>query len=367
MKTTPRDSKVGPERKAQQDAEPAAGFLPPVESLSHPGDLSHTGEQLLRMAEDISRHALAGQPYDEAAAPLSEFVQLYREWISTHRGRPGSQQQQAEQWQLVLHSMITAATIEEAIQRLIRFGKVVWGERGPAALREEGDMGVLVFTEPFHPGSEGLIAEIWPLALTLCELEFLANAKFQGASGRVTHARSLEEGITSLLFSAPLAFAADEVALLLPRHHLRRPITARPNDLPQFFRQMLPLTLGARRDPPSIQTLTAGLIRDDKRGPDFRESSFENVAMRLSMSAATLRRRLREEGVSFRQVRDSVYNTLAQDWLRQREISIQAIAERLNFSDSFAFRRFFHRLNREAPSVFRAREIAQSERAATDQ
>lgn len=363
MKTTPRSGNLQHEHKAVSakalHAATVGGAMaepsPPNESMSH------TGEQLLRMAEDLSRQSLSGQPYDEAAAPLSEFVQLYREWISTNRGRPGTQQQQAEQWQLVLHSMITAANIGEAILRLIRFGKVVWGERGPSELREEGDVAVLVFTEPFRPGSEGLIAEIWPLALTLCELEFLANVRIHGASGRVTHQRSLAESITSLLFSAPLAFGTNEVALLLPRHYLRRPVTARPDDLPQFFRQMLPLTLGARRDPPSMQTLTAGLIRDglicdDKRGPNFPDSSFDNVAMRLGMSAATLRRRLRDEGVSYRQVRDSVYSALAQDWLRQREIPIQKIAERLNFSDSFAFRRFFRRMIGESPSAFRERE-----------
>ena len=322
--------------------------------------MSHKGEQLLRMAENLSRRGLSGQPYDGAAQPLSEFVQLYREWISTSRGRLGTQQQQAEQWQLVLHSMITAANIEEAIQRLIRFGKVVWGERGPSALRVEGDLAVLVFTEPFQPGSEGLIAEIWPLALTLCELEFLANARFHGAAGRVTHPRSLEDGITSLLFPAPLAFGSGEVALLLPRQYLRRPVTARSDDLPQFFRQLLPLTLGARRDTPSIQTLTAGLIRDGLiRDGLMRGSSFEHVAMRLGMSAATLRRRLRDEGISYRQIKDAVYHALAQDWLRQPDTPIQKIAEQLGFSDSFAFRRFFRRMSSESPSAFRERETDQ--------
>jgi len=357
MKTTPGRSKRSraSNTRASKSTEPVALVDTPIASLSH------TGEQLLRMAEDLSRATGSGPTDVEAMLPLSEFIQTYREWISTNRGRLHTQHQQAEQWQLVVYSMITASTIEEAIHRLIRFGKVVWGDRGPSELREEGAMAALVFTEPFHPGKEGLIAEIWPLALTLCELEFLANARFHGACGRVTHSRSLDEGIVALLFSAPLTFGANDVALLLPRHYLRRPVLARSEDLPTFFRQMLPLTLGARREPPSIQALAAGLIRDDKRGPDFRETSFENVALRLGMSAATLRRRLSDELVSYRQIRDSTYNALAQNWLRRQEISIVKIAERLNFSDSFAFRRFFHRMNNESPSAFRARESVTSD------
>ena len=315
--------------------------------------LSPTGKRLLEIAEGVSRRDLSDEA-GERPSLLSEFVQIYREWIATHRGKFGTQQEQAEQWQLVMHAMVTAPTIEAAIGQLIRFGKVVWGDRGPAELRIEGDHAALIFAEPYRAGPEGLIAGIWLLALTLCELEFLADTRFDGVSGRVVHDCLLPEGIVRLLFGAPIAFGAGEVALIIPRQHLRRSVMARPADLPRFFGQLLPLTLGARRTPPSIESMVAGLLRDDKLGPEIRVPTLENVATRLGMSTASLRRRLRHEGVTYRQVKEAVFNALARGWLSQRDISVAAVASRLDFSDSFAFRRFFRRLNGIPPSALAA-------------
>ena len=265
--------------------------------------LTPTGRRLLQIAENVSRSDLASDDTGEPPALLSEFLQIYREWIAGNRGKPETQRQQAEQWQLVMHAMITAPDIEEAIGRLIRFGKVVWGDRGPAELRREGDRAVLAFAEPFRAGPEGLIAAIWLLALTVCELEFLTGVRCNGASGRVVHDALLSEGIVRLLFAAPIRFGSAEVALVIPFAFLQRPVIARANDLPGFFKRLLPLTLSLRSTPPSIRSRVAGLIRDDKIGPDFRVPALINVASRLGMSTATLRRRLRDEGTSYRLVK----------------------------------------------------------------
>lgn len=311
--------------------------------------VSPTGERLLRIAADVARGS--GTP-DSRPLPLSEFVQTYREWIVTSRGKSEPQPEQAERWQLILYAMVTADDVEEAIRRLIRFGKVVWGARGPGSLRREGDKAVLAFNEPFRDGPEGLIAAIWMLALTLCELEFLSNARFDGVSGRVVHDPCLSDGIVRLLFAPPVTFGAGEVALVFPLRHLHRPVTARAGDLPDFFGRLLPLTLGVDRAPPSIRSMTAGLIRDDKLGPDYRAPTLVNVAARLGMSTATLRRRLGSEATSYRSIKESVYDRLAQDWLVQGNIPVEEVARRLDFSDAFSFRRFFRRRNGTSPSRF---------------
>jgi len=313
-------------------------------------NLSPMAERLLTVGQELAGEAhLASAP-----APLSEFVQVYREWISAQRGRKGTQPAQAERWQLIVHGMLSATDVSGAIELLIRYAKAMWDGRGPVELRLEGQTAALIFNEPFRPGPEGLIAAIWQITLTVCQLEFLAGAALTGTSGRVMHGPCLPEGMVDLLFGRLLEFEQSEVALVFPRPHLRRPIVARASDLPEFFRELLPLTLGAKRKAQTFRSLATGLLRDDKRGPDYRDTHFEDVAARLGMSSATLRRRLTSEGTNFRELRDEVYDDLARAWLQQADIPVEQIAMRLGFSDTFAFRRFFRRMNGCSPTAYRS-------------
>lgn len=316
--------------------------------LTEPDPLAEASERLLRTAEGTVR--------DIAPRPLSEFAQVYKEWIALERGELGTQQEQVDQWQMLVHCMVNAATVTEAIEQLLHFSPVVWRTRALKGLREEGDHAALLFNEPFRPGPEGLVAAIWMLSLILSTLEFLGNARFSGVSGRVIHESCLPDGVTRLLFDAPIDFGQREVALLLPRHHLRRRVAVRAADLPRFFQQVLPLTLGAVRTVPDMKTMVAGLIRERKQGPQYHDISRGHVAAMLGVSEATMRRRLSSEGVTFRQVRDEAYNTLAMEWLDGGEVPVWSIAVRLGFSDAFAFRRFFVRHNGVPPSRFRNRD-----------
>jgi AraC-like DNA-binding protein len=317
--------------------------------------LAAASARLLRSAEGTLRAATPRQQRDGPPAALSEFVQVYREWITLERGELGTQQQQADQWQMLVHCMVNVATIDEAIAQLLRFAPVVWGERAPKGLRDEGASFALIFNEPFRPSAEGLVSAIWMQSLILSTLEFLANAHFSGVSGRVIHDNVLPEGVARLLFDAPISFGQDEVALIIPRQHLRRPVAVNAADLPHFFRQVLPLTLGATRAVPDMRAMVAGLIRDHKQGPDYRDINRAHVAAMLGVSEATMRRRLDTEGVTFRSIRDTVYNQLAHEWLEKGDAPVGTIAARLGFSDAFAFRRFFVRMNKAPPAAFRHR------------
>lgn len=287
--------------------------------------------------------------------PLSHFVRVYREWIALERGELGTQQEQVEQWQMLVHCMVSAATIEEAVGLLVRFSRVVWGERALAGTRSAKGYTALVFNEPHREGAAGLTAVLWMQSLILSTLEFLAGARFVHASGRVRHSSCLPDGVAGLLFHSPIVYGQEEVALRIPLSDMRRPVTAQGKDLAGFFRELLPMTLGAVKPALRMRELVAGLIRQHKQAPDFRETSRSDLAAALGVSDATLRRRLKAEGVTFREIRDEVFDDLARGWLGEG-VPVGEVAARLGFSDAFAFRRFFHRLHHCAPSVWRKQE-----------
>lgn len=319
--------------------------------------LAEVSARLLRSAEGTLRAVTPAHPHEGPPAEISEFVQIYREWITLERGELGTQQEQADQWQMLVHCMVNAPNLGEAIAQFLHFAPVVWGGRAPGGWRDEDENFALVFNEPHRPGAEGLVAAIWMQSLLLSTLEFLANARLAGTSGRVIHANLLPDGVARLLFDAPISYGQGEVALLIPRRHLRRPIAVRGTDLPQFFRQILPLTLGATRAVPDMQTMVAGLIRDHKQGPLHRDVNRSHVAAMLGLSEATMRRRLEAEGVTYRRIRDTVYSDLAREWLERGDVPVGTIAARLGFSDAFAFRRFFLRQNGASPSAYRKRSL----------
>lgn len=83
------------------------------------------------------------------------------------------------------------------------------------------------------------------------------------------------------------------------------------------------------------------------------EPNFQTIAEQLHMSERSLRRRLKDEGVSYRDLLKESRMTLARHYLLQTQLPITAIALHLGFTDSSNFSRAFTRWFSQTPSEFR--------------
>ena len=83
--------------------------------------------------------------------------------------------------------------------------------------------------------------------------------------------------------------------------------------------------------------------------------SFDALSRRLKIPARTLKRKLREEGTSYRQLVDELRIQLAIRYLRDTNLAVEDIASVLGFSDAAGFRHAFRRWTKETPSGFRRR------------
>lgn len=79
----------------------------------------------------------------------------------------------------------------------------------------------------------------------------------------------------------------------------------------------------------------------------------DEAAAALFISKRTMARRLKKEGTSFRQVRDEILSRQAIGYLRDSNMSVDAIAALLNYHDSSNFRRAFKRWFKLTPDQFR--------------
>jgi AraC-like DNA-binding protein len=97
----------------------------------------------------------------------------------------------------------------------------------------------------------------------------------------------------------------------------------------------------------------AGKVRQLLLTNMLRPLSFSDVASNLNMSARTLRRKLREEKTSFRNLVDELRMEMAIRYLRETDLTVEHISESLGFSDVANFRQAFRRWTKAAPHKFR--------------
>lgn len=83
------------------------------------------------------------------------------------------------------------------------------------------------------------------------------------------------------------------------------------------------------------------------------QMSEEEVAAALFIGKRTLARRLQRENTGFRQLREEVLASLAEGYLLDTQLSVEAVASLLNYHDASNFRRAFRRWHDMPPERFR--------------
>jgi len=93
----------------------------------------------------------------------------------------------------------------------------------------------------------------------------------------------------------------------------------------------------------------AGKVRSYLLATLGRNTSLEHVAAHLGVPVRTLRRKLRDEGMSFRDLFDQLRAEVAIKYLRDTQMTIDDIAHALGFSETSNFRHAFRRWNHASP------------------
>lgn len=100
-------------------------------------------------------------------------------------------------------------------------------------------------------------------------------------------------------------------------------------------------------------SLSAQVQRMLQSGHEFSSLTFQDIASELLMTTDTLRRRLKDEGNSFGEIKESVRYNAAVFWLTNTQMPINSIALRMGFSEPSAFNRAFRKWAGMTPGEFR--------------
>lgn len=159
------------------------------------------------------------------------------------------------------------------------------------------------------------------------------------------------------LFGCELKFEQKKNQIVFDSAYLEYPLVHTEQSLKDFLRtapyQLL--VMNGEQENSGLVAQVRNLM-----GNDFSQGfpSFEEISYALNMSAPTLRRRLKREGTNYQQLKDDCRRDAAIAYLSRPELSINAVAALMGFTDPSAFHRSFKKWTGIPPGQFRSQEFS---------
>lgn len=290
-----------------------------------------------------------------ARVPLPAYAALYGAAIRAHGDegfalfalplRPGT-------FEFLCRSAAGAPRLQEAIDRAARFLGLVLPQLR-VALHRESAMARLVIAEvrPLrshadHPSR--IFAFEWSLRVLHCLACWLAGRGLTLESVRFPYSPPAHAADYGLIYTEHSSFGGKELVATLDAALLDLPIRRDEAELAAFV-DAAPrnVTMLYRRDREVARGLRVVLEKAMPRPIDLEEAARE-----LHMSPRTLHRRLQDEGVNFRAVKDALRRDLALAWLARPGVTVSRVAAELGYAEPSAFFRAFQAWTGEAPSAW---------------
>ena len=170
-----------------------------------------------------------------------------------------------------------------------------------------------------------------------------------------THARPHYANEYNFLFGAPINFDQPENKLCFSSNYLDMPLKQNEQTLDEFLKlpamQLMSIPDAGNSFVAKVKDMIQLSIAE--QCPEF-----EDIASDLHTTSVTLRRRLRQEGTSYQQIKDDVRRDTAVYNLSRGTMSIESVAESVGFSETTSFFRAFKRWTGVTPRAYIKRETA---------
>lgn len=203
--------------------------------------------------------------------------------------------------------------------------------------------------DPHHLLTMSLLAVVHRLA------GWLVGQNISLESVNLNHPRPDHAAAYNMLFRAPIHFDRADNAIAFSAYYLDMPVIQNEQSLEEFLQMP-----GARMmaSPDTRNSHVARVHNLIKAGVAEEFPDFEWVAKQLHTTTGTLRRRLREEGTSYQQLKDDLRRDTAIFNLNKGAMSIEAVAASVGFSEPTSFFRAFKRWTGVTPRAYINRDKA---------
>jgi AraC-like DNA-binding protein len=168
---------------------------------------------------------------------------------------------------------------------------------------------------------------------------------------RIRHRRDETPAELRSFFGCDVEFGAGRDEIIFPASVSSLPVVERDNYLNDMLLRYAEAALVNR--PQGRASLRSAVERVLPQLLPHARASASNVARRLGISTRTLSRKLRDEGVAFKEILDETRAALAKRYLAERDLPVSEIAWLLGFGEVSSFTHAFKRWTGITPRQFR--------------
>jgi AraC-like DNA-binding protein len=197
-----------------------------------------------------------------------------------------------------------------------------------------------------HPFTGRHMAD-YLMVFVVHELNGLLMEKIQPVSARFPYPIT-DPSEYARVFQCPVTPKATELSLEFPAHILKQEILSANYELQNFLLQKINILTKAREE----HTLRTRIYNYLLANSYLHALSLEAVAANFNLSARSLQRKLKEEGVSYSDIVEEVRKTLAIHYINSGNYPIKDISHILGYNEQSAFLRAFKRWTGKTPKTF---------------
>lgn len=248
---------------------------------------------------------------------------------------------------------MASASLGEALAQVERYLRL-WTDEPGCHLCGDGRLEI-AYRAPLadRPGrqraTEAMLAELLHGARRVAQRPLAPReVRFQHAAPPARADRDAFEAF----FGAPVRWGAAATGMVLAADDLALPLPGLDAALGGFLRRLAGDALTSRGETPDLLARVRQIIAEElQRGLP----GIDVVARRIGLSERTLRRRLDEDGTTFRDLVDQTRAEVAKGYMRDRRLPLSEVAFLLGFSEPSAFTRAFKRWTDSTPGAWRQR------------
>ena len=263
--------------------------------------------------------------------------------LDSHPMRRGS-------FRLMCHSVLTCRNLEHAMRRALQVFAMVLDDTRPELVRMEECAAVVLHDR--HP-EVPLFAHGTLLTILQGLACWLTDRRSVLIGADLAQPEPVHGDEYRVLFGHETRFGQGQTVLRFDAGALSLPVVRRPEQLRDFLIAAPANFLVRYRNPDSLAAQIRRVLRrsDPADWPDF-----EALAGRFNASSSTVRRRLDDEGQSYREIKDALRRDMAIELLGEGKATVLEVAQHIGFAEASAFHRAFRKWTGASPASYRGRE-----------